>query len=124
MQAVFTAVEVDGKKFKFYLHHPRPSNGTLKPLVVEYMKEFFPTQQPKIRVTWSIIPKTLDKIIQGVPLYPGKSDCPICFEVTQEKIVFSCRHSLCENCAKELLKKTFSCPLCRANILESNIFWM
>ena len=40
------------------------------------------------------------------------STCPVCFE-SQFNKYFSCSHTLCTTCRRQL--RSFQCPLCRKN---------
>lgn len=44
------------------------------------------------------------------------ADCPICFEPKEKNIKFSCKHSVCCDCIKEL--RQLLCPLCRTDISQ------
>ncbi|KAL1518983.1 hypothetical protein AB1Y20_003252 [Prymnesium parvum] len=47
----------------------------------------------------------------------ASSECPVCFQfIAEERIVSSCAHSVCVNCAEEIRKRRsgkFVCPLCQ-----------
>jgi hypothetical protein len=49
------------------------------------------------------------------------NDCPICFEITTDNIIFDCKHSICLQCLQSIywthgIKHTIVCPLCRNEI--------
>lgn len=52
-----------------------------------------------------------------------KCDCPICFEEIEpldQTIITGCKHTFCVECMSNLTKN--SCPMCRADINEVNVF--
>ena len=44
------------------------------------------------------------------------TDCPICFERTQNNIITECDHIFCKDCIEKWMSKNDKCPLCRENI--------
>lgn len=47
-------------------------------------------------------------------------ECPICSETFEKLKSTPCKHSFCEKCIGEWLKKNNTCPLCRENISKLN----
>ena len=39
-------------------------------------------------------------------------ECMICFEETNNFIIFTCSHKMCYNCLKTFLKQSTTCPVC------------
>lgn len=53
-----------------------------------------------------------------------KKECPICYEIIGEKnnCNTSCGHSFCFSCITKALSKNNTCPCCRENLVDQNIY--
>ena len=53
----------------------------------------------------------------------GSNDCPICFEKMEQKniAILPCGHKFHFSCIYRSAANNLSCPLCRANILPTNV---
>jgi hypothetical protein len=44
-------------------------------------------------------------------------ECIVCFEETDNFMIFTCKHKMCYNCLKTFLKKSNICPVCEHIII-------
>ena len=42
-------------------------------------------------------------------------ECPVCLRLCAQPVITPCKHMLCFDCNKELIKKGMTCPMCRAH---------
>ena len=47
-------------------------------------------------------------------------ECIICFDETDQFIVFICKHKTCEKCYPLIIEQRPNCPLCNTSLLSDN----
>jgi hypothetical protein len=46
-------------------------------------------------------------------------ECPVCFDSPKQPVTLECKHIFCESCINQWLEKEKTCPVCRAEVLQS-----
>jgi hypothetical protein len=48
----------------------------------------------------------------------GKEECIICFNETDNFMIFTCKHKSCHKCLPRLLQYSNKCPICEKDIVQ------
>ena len=48
-------------------------------------------------------------------------ECIICFEETDNFMIFTCKHKMCHTCLNKFLKYSTQCPICQHVIIQPYI---
>ena len=47
----------------------------------------------------------------------GREECIICFNETDNFMIFTCKHKTCHKCLDLLLEQSNKCPICEKDII-------
>ena len=65
----------------------------------------------------NVNPRDFDGEAMTTPNLNCKKECPICYQIMVEPVIFECKHRFCLGCIKQLKDAQKNrCPLCRSNI--------